>query len=93
MARKKNGKWWICIDFTNLNKCCLKDNFPLARINKIIDSAIGCEMMALLDCFLAITRYVFAEKMRRQVSSPHLAHTATFGCLRGSAMLGQHSAE
>jgi hypothetical protein len=39
------------MDFTYLNKCCPKDDFPLARIDKIIDSAVGCEMIVLLDCF------------------------------------------
>jgi hypothetical protein len=48
---KKNGKWRMCTDFTDLNKCCPKDDFPLVRIDKIIDSTIGYEMMALLDCF------------------------------------------
>jgi hypothetical protein len=41
----------MCTDFTDLNKCYLKDNFPLARIDQIIDSAAGCNTMALLDCF------------------------------------------
>jgi hypothetical protein len=47
----KNGKWRMCIDFTDLNKCCLKVDFPLSRIDKIINSAAASEMMALLDCF------------------------------------------
>jgi hypothetical protein len=51
MVRKKNGKWQMCNDFIGLNKCCPKDDFPLSRIGKIVDPAIGCEMMALLDCF------------------------------------------
>jgi hypothetical protein len=34
-----------------LKKCCPKHDFPLARIDRIIDSSVGCEMMALLDCF------------------------------------------
>jgi hypothetical protein len=51
MVWKKNGKWQMCMDFTYLNKWCSKDDFPLVRIDKIIDSAMGCEMMALLDCF------------------------------------------
>jgi hypothetical protein len=41
----------MCIDFTDNNKCCPKDDFPLPRIDKIIDFAIASEMMALLDCF------------------------------------------
>jgi hypothetical protein len=36
---------------TDLNKCCSKDVFPLARIDQIIDSIAVSEMMALLDCF------------------------------------------
>jgi hypothetical protein len=41
----------MCTDFTNLNKCCPKDDFPLSRIDKIVNSVVGCEIMALLDCF------------------------------------------
>jgi hypothetical protein len=41
----------MCTDFTDLNRCCPKDDLPLARINQIIDSAVGCDIMALLDCF------------------------------------------
>jgi hypothetical protein len=51
MVKKKNGKRRICIDFTDPNKCCLKDDFLLLRTDKVVDSAAGCETMALLDCF------------------------------------------
>jgi hypothetical protein len=51
MVKKKNGKWRMCTDFTNINKCCPKNDFPFTKIDKIVDSAAGCEMMALLDCF------------------------------------------
>jgi hypothetical protein len=51
MARKKNGKWRMCTNFTNLNKCCPKDDFLLTRIDKVVDSAAGYETMTLLDCF------------------------------------------
>jgi hypothetical protein len=51
MVQKKNRKWWMCSDFKYLNKCCPKDDFHLARIDKIVDSATASEMMALLHCF------------------------------------------
>jgi hypothetical protein len=41
----------MCIDFTDLNKRSPKDDFSLTRIDKVVDSATGCETMSLLDCF------------------------------------------
>jgi hypothetical protein len=41
----------MCTDYTDLNKCCPKDNFPLTRIDQIVDMVAGSETMALLDYF------------------------------------------
>jgi hypothetical protein len=41
----------MCTNFTDLIECCPKDDFPLIRIDQIIDSAAGCDIMALLDYF------------------------------------------
>jgi hypothetical protein len=41
----------MCTDFTDLNNCCPKDDFPLTRIDQIIDFVVGYDIMALLDCF------------------------------------------
>jgi hypothetical protein len=51
MVKKKNGKWRMCTDFTDLNKCCPKDDFPLPRIDKVVNSVEEPEIIALLDCF------------------------------------------
>jgi hypothetical protein len=51
-GQEKNGKWRMCTDFTDLNKYCPKDDFPITRIEQVVDSAAGYETMALLDCFL-----------------------------------------
>jgi hypothetical protein len=29
LVPKKSGKWQMCVDYTSLNKACLKDHFPL----------------------------------------------------------------
>ena len=52
MVRKKNGKWQKCVYFTDLNKCCPKDPYPLPRIDKLVDITAVSEVMSLLDCFL-----------------------------------------
>jgi ribonuclease HI len=46
-----NGKWRMCIDFTDLNKACSKDEFPLPRIDSLVDAAASSELMSLLDCY------------------------------------------
>jgi hypothetical protein len=50
-VKKKNGEWRMCVDFTDLNKACKKDDFPLERVVKIVDDAANSEMLSLLYMF------------------------------------------
>ena len=41
----------MCVDFTNLNKACPKDSYPLPSIDSLVDSASGCRMLSFLKAF------------------------------------------
>jgi hypothetical protein len=41
----------MCVDYTDLNKHSPKDPFGLPRIDQVIDSTAGCDLLCLLDCY------------------------------------------
>ena len=51
VVKKKTGKWRVCVDFTNLNKACPKDHFPMLRIDQLVDATVGHPRMSFLDAF------------------------------------------
>ena len=53
MVPKKRGTRQVCVDYTNLNDVCPKDNFILPRIDKIVDSTCGNWMLSFLDVFFS----------------------------------------
>jgi hypothetical protein len=52
MVKKSNGRWRMCIAFTDLNKAYPKDEFPLPRIDSLVDAIATLELMSLLDYYL-----------------------------------------
>ena len=49
--QKNSKEWRMCVDYTDLNKHCLKDPFSLPRIDQIVDSMIGSALLSFLDCY------------------------------------------
>ncbi|GKV40302.1 hypothetical protein SLEP1_g47964 [Rubroshorea leprosula] len=51
LVKKANGKWRMCIDYTNLNDACPKDCYPMPNIDKLVEAASGNERLSLLDAY------------------------------------------
>jgi hypothetical protein len=59
---KKNNEWRMCVDYTDLNKHCHKDPFGVPRIDEVIDSTAGCELLSFLDCYSSYHQISLREK-------------------------------
>ena len=62
LVKKANGKWRMCVDFTNLNKAHPKDNFPLPRIDQLVDSTAGHKLLTFRNAFLGYNPIKMAEE-------------------------------
>ena len=51
MVTKANGKWRMCVDYTDLNKACPKDSYPLPTIDRLVDGAAGHHILSFLDAY------------------------------------------
>ena len=51
VVKKKSRKWRVYVDFIDLNKACLKDLFPMPRIDQLVDTTAGHPRMSFLDAF------------------------------------------
>jgi hypothetical protein len=51
LVKKTTGKWRMCVDFTDLNKAFPKDSFLLPRIDLLVDSTSGHELLTFMDAF------------------------------------------
>ena len=51
VVKKKSGKWRVCVNFTDLNRACPKDPFPILKIDQLVDATYGHPRMSFLDAF------------------------------------------
>ena len=49
MVKKFNGKWRVCVNFIDLNRAYPKDRFTLPRIDQLVDSIAGHELLTFMD--------------------------------------------
>lgn len=57
----------MCVDFTDLNKACPKDSFPLPRIDQLVDSTTGHKLLSSWTHFLDTTRFLWMKAIKRNL--------------------------
>jgi hypothetical protein len=65
---KANGKLWMCIDYTSLNKDCPKDPYPLPRIDQIVDSTFECDLLSFLDAYSGFRQIQMSREDRKHTA-------------------------
>ncbi|KAL0445186.1 UNVERIFIED_CONTAM: hypothetical protein Slati_2241300 [Sesamum latifolium] len=58
----------MCINFRDLNKACPKDFYPLPRIDQLVDSTSGCELLSMIDASQGYHQFMLALEDRKKVS-------------------------
>jgi hypothetical protein len=65
---KANGKLQMCIDYTNLNKECPKDSYPLPRMDQIVDYSSGWDLLSFLDAYSGFHQIQMSRKDRKHTA-------------------------
>ena len=68
MAKKSNGEWRMCVDFTNLNKTCLKNSFPLPQIDQLVDLTARHEYLSFIDAFFSYNQIMMDEQDQEKIA-------------------------
>ena len=68
MVKKASGKWWMCVDFTDLNKACPKDSYPLPRVDVLVESMARHQLLSFMDTFLGYNQIRMHEADQEKTS-------------------------
>ena len=68
MVKKSNDKWRMCVDFTDLNKACPKDSYPLPRIDQLVDSTTGHKLLSFMDAFSGYNQIQMEEENQEKTA-------------------------
>ncbi|GAU46913.1 hypothetical protein TSUD_402940, partial [Trifolium subterraneum] len=61
LVKKSNGKWRMCVDYTDLNRACPKDAYPLPNIDKLVDNSSGFKLLSFMDASSGYNQIKMAE--------------------------------
>ena len=66
VVKKKNGKWRVCVDFTNLNKTCPKDPFLVPKIDQLVNATFKHLRISFLDTFQSYHQITLAPEDQKK---------------------------
>jgi hypothetical protein len=78
---ENTNEWRMCVDYTDLNKHYPKDPFGLPRIDQVIDSTAGCDLLCFLDCYFGYHQIAIKEEDQEKT-----AFITPFGANRYTTM-------
>lgn len=61
MVKIQDGSWRMCIDYTNLNKACLKDCYPFSELDQKVESMEGFKWKCFLDAYKGYHQILWGE--------------------------------
>ena len=68
MVKKGNRKWKMFVDFTNLNKACPKDSYPLSQVDILVDSTARHQLLSFMDTFSSYKQIKLDEANQEKTS-------------------------
>ena len=81
-TRKKTDDIRLCVDLRNLNKVSLKDNYPLPKMDHILQRVVGSTKISLLDGFSGYNQILVHPNDQAKI-----AFTTPWGTFMYSKML------
>jgi len=68
LVKKSIGKWCMCVDYTDVNRGCPKDAYPLPNINKLVDNSSGYKLLSIMDTYSGYNQIPMAEEDKQKTT-------------------------
>jgi len=68
LVKKSNGKWRMCVDYTDLNRDCPTDAYPLPNIDKLVDNSSGYKLLSFMDAYSGYNQIPMDEEDKQKTT-------------------------
>ena len=84
VVTKKDGSLWICVDYRRLNQVTVFNDYPMPRVDELLDATGGAAFITTLDLAKGYCKVPMTEMTRQRQHLPHLTgYTRSLWCLLG----------